>query len=151
MLNMKKVLLAGAILTAFSAYAFAAEPVISNNVPASQAKIQAKVLDSDDENAVFCNQCGYYHHKNWHDHKKTRQQCLENAKKAMEQLSEDEREEVREFISDERKHRQKTRAKLEKMTPKQREAIYANMRLHHKNWHKHHDGRQMRNCPHYND
>lgn len=133
MFNLKKTLLVAGVLTTMSIVAFAAEDatqttVAAKSIPATPiTDAQKPVVCPQDQN---CHQ-GYYKH-----HKESKEQRLKDAKKAMAKLSEKEKEEVRDFMHTEREHMQKVREKLNKMTPEQREAIYANMRLHYKTWHR---------------
>lgn len=153
-MNLKKILIAGTVLTAFCANAFAAEEAQAPQ-PTMKEKVAA-ILHHDDERPCPPDRAMRKpHHKpqltpaqkaerqklreNWEKMTpKERQQALEKmhkerqqahdkyAKETMSKLTDSQKAEVEQFIKDDMAQRQARRDRLEKMTPEQREAVKAN-------------------------
>lgn len=157
-MNIKKILVAGAVLTAFCANAFAAEEAQAPQ-PSMKEKV-ANILHDDSERPCppkgkFCKpprrgpqltDAQKAEHKKLRENWKNmtdaeRQQAMEKmhkerkeahdkyAKETMKKLTPEQKAEVEEFIKEDQAQRTARRAALEKMTPQQREAIRANKPL----------------------
>lgn len=157
-MNLKKILIAGTVLTAICANAFAAEEAQALQ-PTMKEKVAA-ILHHDDERP--CPPQGEFrgrHHRgprltdeqraerqklreNWNSMtpeqreqaiakiRKERQEAHEKrAQESMKKLTPAQKAEVEQFIREEQAQRTERRARLEKMTPKQREAVRANRPL----------------------
>lgn len=193
MLNLKKMLIAGTVLTAFCAHAFAAEAPATNEQQAPTMKERVAAILHHDEND------GKDFHKKFKkdkqgpkltaeqkaEHKKLkkawksmtpeqRQQAFEKmqqdrkeahdkyAKETMDKLTDTQKAEVEQFIKDDMAQRQARKARLDNMTPEQREAVKANRPMppkpsfkdgkgfdkHHKEFGKHHKGEFRGEAPH---
>ena len=179
-MNLKKILIAGTVLTALCANAFAAEETQAPQ-PTMKEKVAA-ILHHDDERPCppqgeFC---GRHHrgprltdeqraerqrlHENWKSMtpeqrekaiEKIRKECQEahdkHAKESMKKLTPEQKAEVEQFIKEEQAQRTERKARLEKMTPEQREAVRANRPLPQKppkGFAKHHRGEFRGYGPH---
>lgn len=169
MLNLKKTLLAGAILTALCASAFAADPADdSAKRPTMRDRVNAilhedSAADNDraprGEKRLMPQLTPEQREKlaqrraEWKKmtpeqrreaQEKWRQEWQQRheqyAKKTMAKLTDEQKAEVEAFIKEDIAQRQERRAKLDGMTPEQREAVRANLPLHHKEWRGHRDG-----------
>ena len=128
MLNMKKILIAGTVMTALCATAFAA-----TNDQADKPTMKERV------NRILCENRG-----DCQPQKMTRQERHDKrAKEAMAKLTPEQRAEVEAFIKDDMAQRQARREKLQNMTPEQRHAIKANRPLKMKDG-KHFKGKHFR-------
>lgn len=179
-MNLKKILIAGTILTAICANAFAAEEAQAPQ-PTMKEKVAA-ILHHDDERP--CPPQGEFrgrHHRgprltdeqraerqklreNWNSMtpeqreqaiakiRKERQEAHEKrAQESMKKLTPAQKAEVEQFISEEQAQRTERKARLEKMTPEQREAVRANRPLPQKppkGFAKHHRGEFRGYGPH---
>ena len=157
-MNLKKILIAGTVLTALCANAFAAEEAQAPQ-PTMKEKVAA-ILHHDDERPCppqgeFC---GRHHrgprltdeqraerqrlHENWKSMTpEQREKAIEKirterkeahdkyAKESMKKLTPEQKAEVEQFIKEEQAQRTERKARLEKMTPEQREAVRANRPL----------------------
>lgn len=180
-MNLKKILIAGTVLTAICANAFAAEEAQAPQ-PTMKEKVAA-ILHHDDERP-----CpppgelrGRYHRgprltdeqraerqklrENWQSMTpEQREQAIEKirkerqeahdkrAKESMKKLTPAQKAEVEQFIKEEQAQRTERRARLEKMTPEQREAVRANRPLPPKppkGFARHHKGKFRGYGPHY--
>ncbi len=183
MLNMKKMLIAGTVLAAFCAHAFAAEaPETQPQAPTMKEKVAA-ILHHDEKD-------GKDFHKKFKkekkgpkltaeqkaEHKKLkkewksmtpeqRQQAFEKmqkdrqeahdkyAKETMDKLTDAQKAEVEQFIKDDMAQRAARKARLDNMTPEQRDAVKANKPMEQKQFkdkkgfEKHHKGEFRRNAP----
>lgn len=179
-MNLKKILIAGTVLTALCANAFAAEEAQAPQ-PTMKEKVAA-ILHHDDERP-----CpppgelrGRYHRaprltdeqraerqklrESWKSMTpEQREQALEkirkerreahdkHAKESMKKLTPAQKAEVEQFIREEQAQRTERRARLEKMTPEQREAVRANRPLPPKppkGFARHHNGEFRGYGPH---
>lgn len=169
MLNLKKTLLAGAILTALCASAFAAEPADNSaNQPTMRERVNAilhedSAPDNDraprgekrrrpqltpEQREKLAQRRAEWEkmtpeqrreaHEKWQ--KEWQERHEEYAKAAMAKLSDEQKAEVEAFIKEDIAQRQERREKLRGMTPEQREAVRANLPLHHKEWRGHRGG-----------
>lgn len=179
-MNLKKILIAGTVLTALCANAFAAEEAQAPQ-PTMKERVAA-ILHHDDERP-----CppqgelrGRYHRgprltdeqraerqklrESWKSMtpeqrekaiEKIRKECQEahdkHAKESMKKLTPAQKAEVEQFIREEQAQRTERKARLEKMTPEQREAVRANRPLPQrppKGFAKHHRGEFRGYGPH---
>ena len=157
-MNLKKILIAGTVLTALCANAFAAEEAQAPQ-PTMKERVAA-ILHHEDERP--CPPSGEFrgrHHRgprltdeqraerqklreNWKSMTpEQREQAIEKirkerqeahdkrAKESMKKLTPAQKAEVEQFIREEQAQRTERRARLEKMTPEQREAVRANRPL----------------------
>lgn len=179
-MNLKKILIAGTVLTALCANAFAAEEAQAPQ-PTMKEKVAA-ILHHDDERP--CPPQGEFrgrHHRgprltdeqraerqklreNWNSMtpeqreqaiakiRKERQEAHEKrAQESMKKLTPEQKAEVEQFIKEEQAQRTERKARLEKMTPEQREAVRANRPLPQKppqGFAKHHRGEFRGYGPH---
>ncbi len=179
-MNLKKILIAGTVLTALCANAFAAEEEQAPQ-PTMKERVAA-ILHHDDERPCppqgeFC---GRHHrgprltdeqraerqklHENWKSiTPEQREKAIEKirterreahdkyAKESMKKLTPEQKAEVEQFIKEEQAQRTERKARLEKMTPEQREAVRANRPLPQKppkGFAKHHRGEFRGYGPH---
>lgn len=179
-MNLKKILIAGTVLTALCANAFAAEEAQAPQ-PTMKERVAA-ILHHDDERP-----CpppgelrGRYHRgprltdeqraerqklrENWQSMTpEQREQAIEKIRKerqeahdkraqeSMKKLTPAQKAEVEQFIKEEQAQRTERRARLEKMTPEQREAVRANRPLPPKppkGFARHHNGEFRGYGPH---
>ena len=179
-MNLKKILIAGTVLTALCANAFAAEEAQAPQ-PTMKERVAA-ILHHDDERP-----CppqgelrGRYHRaprltdeqraecqklrESWQSMTpEQREQAIEKvrkerreahdkrAKESMKKLTPAQKAEVEQFIKEEQAQRTERRARLEKMTPEQREAVRANRPLPPKppqDFARHHKGEFRGYGPH---
>ena len=179
-MNLKKILIAGAVLTTLCANAFAAEEAQAPQ-PSMKEKVAA-ILHHEDERPCPSQGefCGRYHRgprltdeqraerqklrESWQSmtpeqreqaiekFRKERQEAHDKrAKESMKKLTPAQKAEVEQFIKDEQAQRTERRARLEKMTPEQREAVRANRPLPQKppqGFAKHHKGEFRGYGPH---
>lgn len=179
-MNLKKILIAGTVLTALCANAFAAEEAQAPQ-PTMKERVAA-ILHHDDERP--CPPQGELrgrHHRgprltdeqraerqklreSWKSMtpeqrekaiEKIRKECQEahdkHAKESMKKLTPAQKAEVEQFIREEQAQRTERKARLEKMTPEQREAVRANRPLPQrppKGFAKHHRGEFRGYGPH---
>lgn len=179
-MNLKKILIAGTVLTALCANAFAAEEAQAPQ-PTMKERVAA-ILHHEDERP--CPPSGEFrgrHHRgprltdeqraerqklreNWKSMtpeqreqaiEKIRKECQEahdkHAKESMKKLTPAQKAEVEQFIREEQAQRTERKARLEKMTPEQREAVRANRPLPQrppKGFAKHHRGEFRGYGPH---
>ena len=179
-MNLKKILIAGTVLTALCANAFAAEEAQAPQ-PTMKEKVAA-ILHHDDERP--CPPQGEFRgrhhrsprltdeqraerqklHENWRSmtpeqreqaiakiHKERQEAHDKHAKESMKKLTPAQKAEVEQFIKDEQAQRTERKARLEKMTPEQREAVRANRPLPQKppkGFAKHHKGEFRAYGPH---
>lgn len=179
-MNLKKILIAGTVLTALCANAFAAEEAQAPQ-PTMKEKVAA-ILHHDDERP--CPPQGEFrgrHHRgprltdeqraerqklreNWNSMtpeqreqaiakiRKERQEAHEKrAQESMKKLTPEQKAEVEQFIKEEQAQRTERKARLEKMTPEQREAVRTNRPLPQKppqGFAKHHRGEFRGYGPH---
>lgn len=179
-MNLKKILIAGTVLTALCANAFAAEEAQAPQ-PTMKERVAA-ILHHDDERP--CPPQGEFrgrHHRgprltdkqraerqklreNWNSMtpeqreqaiakiRKERQEAHEKrAQESMKKLTPAQKAEVEQFIREEQAQRTERKARLEKMTPEQREAVRANRPLPQKppkGFAKHHRGEFRGYGPH---
>lgn len=166
MLNLKKTLLAGAILTALCATAFAAVPAEgdASQQPTMRERVNA-ILHDDADYAHPAPPPGFHRgprltpeqreefakrRAEWEKmtpeqrqeaKEKWRQQWQarheEYAKQAMAKLTDEQKAAVEAFIKEDVAQREQRREKLRAMTPEQRDAVRANLPLHHKEWRGH--------------
>lgn len=180
-MNLKKILIAGTVLTALCANAFAAEEAQAPQ-PTMKEKVAA-ILHHDDERP-----CppqgelrGRYHRaprltdeqraerqklcESWKSMTpEQREQAIEKIRKerqeahdkraqgSMKKLTPAQKAEVEQFIKEEQAQRTERKARLEKMTPEQREAVRANRPLPPKppkGFARHHKGEFRGYGPHY--
>lgn len=153
-MNLKKILIAGTVLTALCANAFAAEEAQAPQ-PTMKEKVAA-ILHHDDERQKL--------RENWDSMtpeqreqaiakiRKERQEAHEKrAQESMKKLTPEQKAEVEQFIKEEQAQRTERKARLEKMTPEQREAVRANRPLPQKppkGFAKHHRGEFRGYGPH---
>lgn len=179
-MNLKKILIAGTVLTALCANAFAAEEAQAPQ-PTMKEKVAA-ILHHDDERP--CPPQGEFRgrhhrsprltdeqraerqklHENWRSmtpeqreqaiakiHKERQEAHDKHAKESMKKLTPAQKAEVEQFIKEEQAQRTERKARLEKMTPEQREAVRANRPLPQKppqGFAKHHKGEFRSYGPH---
>lgn len=179
-MNLKKILIAGTVLTALCANAFAAEEAQAPQ-PTMKERVAA-ILHHDDERP--CPPPGELrgrHHRgprltdeqraerqklreNWNSMTpEQREKAIEKirterkeahdkyAKESMKKLTPEQKAEVEQFIKEEQAQRTERKARLEKMTPEQREAVRANRPLPQKppkGFAKHHRGEFRGYGPH---
>lgn len=179
-MNLKKILIAGTVLTALCTNAFAAEEAQAPQ-PTMKEKVAA-ILHHDDERP--CPPSGEFrgrHHRgprltdeqraerqklreNWKSmtpeqreqaiakiHKERQEAHDKHAKESMKKLTPAQKAEVEQFIKEEQAQRTERKARLEKMTPEQREAVRANRPLPQKppkGFAKHHKGEFRGYGPH---
>lgn len=157
-MNLKKILIAGTVLTALCANAFAAEEAQAPQ-PTMKERVAA-ILHHDDERP--CPPQGEFRgrhhrgprltdeqraecqrlHENWKSmtpeqreqalekiHKERQEAHEKHAQESMKKLTPAQKAEVEQFIREEQAQRTERRARLEKMTPEQREAVRANRPL----------------------
>lgn len=157
-MNLKKILIAGTVLTALCANAFAAEEAQAPQ-PSMKEKVAA-ILHHDDERP--CPPPGEFRGRYHRDPRLTdeqraerqrlreswqsmtpeqREQAIEKIRKerqeahdkraqeSMKKLTPAQKAEVEQFIREEQAQRTERRVRLEKMTPEQREAVRANRPL----------------------
>ena len=157
-MNLKKILIAGTVLTALCANAFAAEEAQAPQ-PTMKERVAA-ILHHEDERP--CPPSGEFrgkHHRgprltdeqraerqklreNWKSMtpeqreqaiakiRKERQEAHDKrAQESMKKLTPAQKAEVEQFIREEQAQRTERKARLEKMTPEQREAVRANRPL----------------------
>lgn len=140
MLNMKKALITGAILTAFCANAFAASAEETQAPQPTMKEKVAAILHHDDERP--CPPNGDFRgprhrgprltpeqrEKAKEKFRKEREEArAKYAKETMNKLTDEQKTEVQNFIKEDMAQRTERKAKLDKMTPEQREAVRANM------------------------
>lgn len=152
--NLKKILVAGAVLTAFCATAFAADTTQAPQ-PTMKEKVAA-ILHKDNDHKdgkirkehrrpkLTAEQKAERKQlrKNWKNMTpEQRQQALDKmqkerqeahdkyAKETMSKLTDEQKAQVEQFIKEEQARRDARKASLEKMTPEQREAVRANKPL----------------------
>lgn len=157
-MNLKKILVAGAVLTAFCANAFAAEEGQAPQ-PTMKEKVAA-ILHNDNERPCppqgkFCkpprrgpqltaeqkaehqklkkewkNMTSQQRQQAMEKMRKERQEAHDKyAKETMSKLTSEQKAEVEQFIKDDMAQRQARHDRLAKMTPQQREAVKANKPL----------------------
>ena len=179
-MNLKKILIAGTVLTALCANAFAAEEAQAPQ-PTMKEKVAA-ILHHDDERP--CPPQGEFrgrHHRgprltdeqraerqklreNWNSmtpeqreqaiakiHKERQEAHEKRAQESMKKLTPAQKAEIEQFIKEEQAQRTERKARLEKMTPEQREAVRANRPLPQKppkGFAKHHRGEFRGYGPH---
>lgn len=157
-MNIKKILVAGAVLTAFCASAFAAEEAQPPQ-PTMKEKVAAILHD---DNSRPCPPQGKFCkpprrgpqltaeqkaereklRENWKNmtpqerkqamdkmHKERQEAHDKYAKETMKKLTPEQKAEVEQFIKEEQAQRVARKAALDKMTPEQREAVRANKPL----------------------
>ena len=185
MLNMKKALITGAVLTAFCANAFAAAAEETQAPQPTMKEKVAAILHHDDERP--CPPNGDFRgprhrgprltpeqraeheklRKEWKNmtpeqrekakekFRKERKEAHEKyAKETMNKLTDEQKAEVKQFIKEDMAQRTERKAKLDKMTPEQREAVRANMPKPPKppkapkDFGKHHKGEFRAPAPH---
>ncbi|MDO4920282.1 MAG: hypothetical protein Q4E64_00410 [Phascolarctobacterium sp.] len=168
MLNLKRTLLAGAVLTALCASVFAAEPADNSaSQPTMRERVNAILSDggtTDNDRAPrgekrrpkltpeqrekLAQRRAEWEKMTPEQRREAREKWQkewqerheEYAKAAMAKLSDEQKAEVEAFIKEDIAQRQERRAKLDGMTPEQREAVRANLPLHHKEWRGHRGG-----------
>lgn len=148
MLNMKKILVTGTVLTAFCTSAFAAS-ADSQPQPSMSERVNAILHENDADRP--CPPPAHRMHRQGHKFtpeqrekavekmRKERKEAHEKyAKETMAKLTPAQKAEVQQFIKDDMAQRQARHERLQNMTPEQREAIRANRPLppkppkHHK-------------------
>lgn len=164
MLYLKKTLLAGAILTALCASAFAAAPADNASQPTMRERVNS-ILHEDcvnDEGQAPCREQRRrprltpeqrekmaQRRAEWKKmtpeqrreaHEKWLQEWQQRAKETMDKLTDAQKAEVEAFIKEDIAQRQERREKLRSMTPEQREAIRANYPHKHNDKRGHRDG-----------
>lgn len=157
-MNFKKILIAGTVLTAFCANAFAADEAQAPQ-PTMKEKVAAILHHDDDSSYKHDGKVSKHKRrgpkltaeqkaehkklrKNWKNMSpEERQRAMEKmqkerqeahdkyAKETMSKLTDEQKAEVEKFIKEDREQRMERKARLEKMTPEQREAIKANKPL----------------------
>lgn len=171
-MNLKKILIAGTVLTALCANAFAAEEAQAPQ-PTMKERVAAILHHEDERPCPPPGELrGRYHRaprltdeqraerqklrENWQSMTpEQREQAIEKirkerqeahdkrAKESMKKLTPAQKAEVEQFIKEEQAQRTERRARLEKMTPEQREAVRANRPLPQKppkGFARHHKG-----------
>lgn len=179
MLNLKKMLIVGTVLSAFCATAFAAEEVQPPQ-PTMKEKVAA-ILHEDERpyppqgkackpprrgpqltpeqraeheklRKEWKNMTPEQREKAKEKFRKERKEAHEKyAKETMKKLSPEQKAEVEQFIKDDVAQRQARKARLDNMTPEQREAIKANKPMPPKppkDFDKHHKGEFRGKAPH---
>lgn len=145
MLNMKKILVTGTVLTAFCTSAFAAS-ADSQPQPSMSERVNAILHENDADRP--CPPPAHRMHRQGHKltpeqrekavekMRKERKEAHEKyAKETMAKLTPAQKTEVQQFIKDDMAQRKARHERLQSMTPEQREAIKANRPLpqrHHK-------------------
>lgn len=156
MLNMKKALIVGSVLTAFCANAFAAaaeeqqapQPTmkekvaaILNNYTQNPNKVQKPKLTPEQKaekqrlkaekkrlKKEWKNMTPEQRQQAKEKFRKEREEArAKYAQKTMSKLTDEQKAEVQNFIKEDMAQRAARKAKLDKMTPEQREAVRANM------------------------
>lgn len=180
-INLKKILIAGTVLTALCANAFAAEEAQAPQ-PTMKERVAAILHHEDERPCPPPGELrGRYHRgprltdeqrselqklrENWQSMTpEQREQAIEKIRKerqeahdkraqeSMKKLTPAQKAEVEQFIREEQAQRTERRARLEKMTPEQREAVRANRPLPQKppkGFARHHKGEFRGYGPHY--
>ena len=180
-MNLKKILIAGTVLTALCANAFAAEEAQAPQ-PTMKERVAAILHHEDERPCPPPGELrGRYHRgprltdeqraerqklrENWKSmtpeqreqaiakiRKERREAHDKHAQESMKKLTPAQKAEVEQFIREEQAQRTERRARLEKMTPEQREAVRANRPLPQKppkGFAKHHRGEFRGYGPHY--
>lgn len=155
MLNMKKILVTGTVLTAFCTSAFAAS-ADSQPQPSMSERVNAILHENDADRP--CPPPAHRMHRQGHKltpeqrakFQKMREERKEAhekyAKETMAKLTPGQKAEVQQFIKDDMAQRKARHERLQHMTPEQREAVRANRPLpqkHHKgdfHGYRHHNG-----------
>mgnify|MGYP004566954557 FL=1 len=185
-MNLKKILIAGTVLTALCANAFAAEEEQAPQ-PTMKERVAAILHHEDERPCPPPGELRGRHHRgprltdeqraerqklreSWKSmtpeqrkqalekiHKERQEAHDKHAKESMKKLTPAQKAEVEQFIKEEQAQRTERRARLEKMTPEQREAVRANRPLPPKppkGFAKHHKGEFRgygpHNGPHHN-
>ena len=185
-MNLKKILIAGTVLTALCANAFAAEEEQAPQ-PTMKERVAAILHHEDERPCPPPGELRGRHHRgprltdeqraerqklreSWKSmtpeqrkqalekiHKERQEAHDKHAKESMKKLTPAQKAEVEQFIKEEQAQRTERRARLEKMTPEQREAVRANRPLPPKppkDFAKHHKGEFRgygpHNGPHHN-
>ena len=179
-MNLKKILIAGTVLTALCANAFAAEEAQAPQ-PTMKERVAAILHHEDERPCPPPGELRGRHHRgprltdeqraerqklreSWQSMppeqreqtiakiRKERQEAHDKrAKESMKKLTPAQKAEVEQFIREEQAQRTERRARLEKMTPEQREAVRANRPLPPKppkGFAKHHRGEFRGYGPH---
>ena len=180
-MNLKKILIAGTVLTALCANAFAAEEAQAPQ-PTMKERVAAILHHEDERPCPPPGELRGRHHRgprltdeqraerqklreSWKSmtpeqrkqalekiHKERQEAHDKHAKESMKKLTPAQKAEVEQFIKEEQAQRTERRARLEKMTPEQREAVRANRPLPPKppkGFAKHHKGEFRGYGPHY--
>ena len=180
-MNLKKILIAGTVLTALCANAFAAEEAQAPQ-PTMKERVAAILHHEDERPCPPPGELRGRHHRgprltdeqraerqklreSWKSmtpeqrkqalekiHKERQEAHDKHAKESMKKLTPAQKAEVEQFIREEQAQRTERRARLEKMTPEQREAVRANRPLPPKppkGFAKHHKGEFRGYGPHY--
>lgn len=178
-MNLKKILIAGAVWTALCANAFAAEEAQAPQ-PTMKERVAAILHHEDERPCPPQGELRGRHHRgprltdeqraerqklreSWQSMtpeqaiekiRKERQEAHDKrAKESMKKLTPAQKAEVEQFIKEEQAQHTERRARLEKMTPEQREAVRANRPLPPKppqGFAKHHKGEFRGYGPHHN-
>lgn len=156
MLNMKKALIVGSVLTAFCANAFAAaaeetqapQPTMKERVaaimnnythnpnkvhkpkltPEQKAEKQRLKAEKKRLKKEWENMTPEQRQQAQEKFRKEREEArAKYAKETMNKLTDEQKAEVQKFIKEDMAQRTERKAKLDKMTPEQREAVRANM------------------------
>ena len=157
-MNLKKILIAGTVLTALCANAFAAEEAQAPQ-PTMKERVAAILHHEDERPCPPPGELRGRHHRgprltdeqraerqklreSWKSmtpeqrkqalekiHKERQEAHDKHAKESMKKLTPAQKAEVEQFIKEEQAQRTERRARLEKMTPEQREAVRANRPL----------------------
>ena len=157
-MNLKKILIAGTVLTALCANAFAAEEAQAPQ-PTMKERVAAILHHEDERPCPPPGELRGRHHRgprltdeqraerqklreSWKSmtpeqrkqalekiHKERQEAHDKHAKESMKKLTPAQKAEVEQFIREEQAQRTERRARLEKMTPEQREAVRANRPL----------------------
>lgn len=179
-MNLKKILVAGTVLTALCANAFAAEEAQAPQ-PTMKERVAAILHHEDERPCPPQGELrGRYHRgprltdeqraerqklrESWKSmtpeqrkqalekiHKERQEAHDKHAKESMKKLTPAQKAEVEQFIKEEQAQRTERRARLEKMTPEQREAVRANRPLPPKppkDFARHHKGEFRGYGPH---
>ena len=179
-MNLKKILIAGAVLTALCANAFAAEEAQALQ-PTMKDRVAAILHHEDERPCPPPGELRGRHHRgprltdeqraerqklreSWKSmtpeqrkqalekiHKERQEAHDKHAKESMKKLTPAQKAEVEQFIREEQAQRTERRARLEKMTPEQREAVRANRPLPPKppkDFARHHKGEFRGYGPH---
>lgn len=172
MLNLKKTLLAGAILTALCASALAAAPADNASQPTMRERVNAILHEDGDaqkdqaprreqrrkpqltqeQREKMAQRRAEWEkmtpeqrreaHEKWRQEWQQRQE--QRAQETMAKLTDEQKAEVEAFIKEDIAQRQARREKLHNMTPEQREAVRANYPRHHKEGRGHRGGDHWR-------